>query len=63
MVQVAVDEELEQHRRVIAGPPRPRRRRTFKPQGEQVQFLDEEIDDADQVILADPVLQPLGKQR
>jgi hypothetical protein len=63
VVQVAVDEELEQDRRVIAWPPRPRRRRALEPKLGQVQLFDEKIDDADEMILADTVLQSLGKQR
>lgn len=63
MVQVAVDEELEQDRRVVAGPPRPRRRRALETQADQVQLVHEQVDDPDQVILADPVIQPFRKQR
>jgi hypothetical protein len=62
-VQVAVNEELEQDRRVIAWPPRPRRRRPLEPKVGQVQLFNEQIDDAHEMILADPVIQPLGKQR
>jgi hypothetical protein len=61
LVQVAVDEELEQDRRVVARAPRPRRRRALKSQPGQIQLLDEQIDDPDQMILADPVLQPFWK--
>jgi hypothetical protein len=61
-VQVAVNEELEQDRRVIAWPPRPRRRRPLEPKVGKVQLFDEQVDDAHEMILADPVIQPLGKQ-
>jgi hypothetical protein len=42
---------------------RPLRHRPLEPEIAQVQFLDIEIDDTDQVNLADPVFKPLQKQR
>jgi hypothetical protein len=63
VVQVAVDEELEQDRRVVARPSRSCRRSTLETELGKVQLFDEKIDNPDQMILADPVLQPLRKQR
>ena len=61
-VQVSIDEQLEKDRGVISGPPCPGRRRAHETKAGQVEFLDEKIDDADHVILADPVLEAVGKK-
>lgn len=62
-VQITVDEELEQKCRMIPGPSCPRGRMSGKAQPGQIEFFDEQIHYPDQVILADPVLQPLRKER
>ena len=36
---------------------------TMKAKGGEVEFIDEEIDDTDKVIFADPVLQALREKR
>src|SRR5262249_5016895 len=59
-VQIAVEVELEQCRRAIprsAGRGRPR-----EAKRRQIQFVDKYIDDPDQVVLADIVIQAIGKQ-
>lgn len=62
-VEIAVDEQLEQDRGVIPWPACRRRSMTMEAEGREIEFIDEEINDADQVILADPVLQTLGEER
>lgn len=62
-VQMAVDEGLEQDTGVMTGPTRPRRRSTFEPKPYEIEIVDEESEDPNRMILIDPVLQPLRKQR
>ncbi len=61
--RLAVDEQFEQHRRMIARPSRPSGCMTMKAKGGEVEFIDEEINDTGKVIFADPVLQTLRKER
>ncbi len=61
--RLAVDEQFEQHRRMIARPSRPSGCMTMKVKGGEVEFIDEEINDTGKVIFADPVLQTLRKER
>lgn len=56
-VQVAVDEELEQDTRVIAGPSRPRRCSALEPEVPQVKVIDEKIDDPNRMNLTPPIPQ------
>lgn len=62
-VQISVDEEPQQDAGMIAGPPRSRGRGALEPEPGEVEIINEKIDDANRVIIVDPVPQPLGKQR
>lgn len=62
-VQVAVDEELEKNRGMIPGPSCPRGRMSGESKPGQIKFVDKDVHNSNQVILADPVLQPLRKER
>lgn len=48
---------------MIARPSRPSGCMTMKAKRGEVEFIDEEIDDTDKVIFADPVLQTLREKR
>ena len=63
LVQVAVDVELQQHGRVIGRSARRRRRHAVEPQPLQIQFVNEDIDHADRIILSHIVVETFGKQR
>ena len=56
-VQVAVDEELEQHGGVITWPPGPRGGGAGEAQVRQIKLVDIKIDDADEAVFTDPVIQ------
>jgi len=62
-VQVSVNVELEQHRRVIARPAGGRRVGAGEAQRLQVQFLDERVDRSDRVVLGDVVIEAVRQQR
>lgn len=62
-VQVAVDEELHQNRRVIARATGSGGHTTLETERQKIELLDEEVDDTNQVILADPVLQTIREKR
>ena len=48
---------------MITRPSRPCGRMAIKAKSGKVEFIDEEIDDTDKVIFADPVLQTLREKR
>ena len=58
-VQVAVDVELEQHRRVVRRPPGRRRIGAGKTQLLQIQLVDKGVDRAHRIIFGDVVVQML----
>jgi hypothetical protein len=60
-VQVAVDIQLQQDRRRVAGALRVRRDRRFKAERSEIQFFDERLDYANRVVLANVVVQALGE--
>lgn len=62
-VQVAVDEELQQHSRMVARATGSGGHTTLETERRKIELLDEEVDDTDQVILADPVLQTIREKR
>ena len=62
-VEVAVDVDLQQHRRVVGRAARGRGHRAFETQRRQIEFLDKRIDDPDRVVLGDEVVQTLWNQR
>jgi hypothetical protein len=62
-IEVAVNVELQQNRRMIR---RPASRLGIDPvelKLGQIEFVDEDVNDANRIVLADPVLKALGKQR
>jgi hypothetical protein len=61
-VEVAVDVDLEQDRRVVGRSARRGRFGTLEAQVSQLEFFDERIDDADRVVLTDVVIKALGQQ-
>ena len=48
---------------MIPGPSCPCRHVPGEPKNRQIEFIDEKVYDPNQVILADPVFQPLRKER
>jgi hypothetical protein len=58
---VAVDIQLQQDRRRVAGALRVRRDRRFKAERSEIQFFDERLDYANRVVLANVVVQALGE--
>ena len=62
-VQVAINVDLEQHRRVVRRPPRHRRISASKAKLHQIEFFDKGVDRADRVVLDEVVVQTLGQQR
>lgn len=61
-VQVAVYEQLEQNGGMVAGANNARRCRPHKPEVRQIKLCDKEIDHPNQMILTDPVLEPIGEK-
>ena len=61
-VQIAVDIQLEQHRRVVAGASGGGRRGAFKPELPQVELLDERFDDTHRVVLGHIIVQARRQQ-
>lgn len=62
-VQVAVDKELQQHGWMIARATSSGWGATLETECAEIELIDEEVDDTDQVILADPILEPLREKR
>lgn len=60
-VEVAVDVELQQHRRMEARPPRRGGRDTIEAETGEIERIDEGINDANRVFLVDPVIEALRK--
>jgi hypothetical protein len=60
-VEIAVNIELQQHRRMIRRPPGRLGIDPVKSQLGQVEFLDKCLDHPDRIVLADPVFQALRK--
>lgn len=44
-------------------PGRPVRAAAQEAEGSQIKWFDEEVNDADEMVLADPILQPLRQKR
>ena len=61
-IKVAVDVELEQNRRVVRGAARRSRVDATEAQRLKIEFIDEDIDNAYRVVLANVVVQTLGQQ-
>jgi hypothetical protein len=62
-MQVAVDVDLQHHRRVVGRPSRTRRRHPLEAQAGEVQLIDKRVDDAHRVVLTNEVVQTLRQQR
>ncbi len=62
-VEVAVEVDLQQRRGMIGRPACRRRRHPRKAQGGQVQFVDEDLDHPNRVLLVDVILQAMRQQR
>jgi hypothetical protein len=61
-IEVAVDVNLQQRRRMVGRPSCRLRLNTAKAQAGQIKRIDKNIDRPDRVILGQIVIQPLGKQ-
>jgi hypothetical protein len=61
-VEVAVDIDLEQRRRAVGRPARHRGIGALEAQLPKIEFIDEDIDDANCAVLVDPVIQPPGEE-
>ncbi len=62
-VEIAINVELQQHRRMIARPPRRLRHSATEPETAQIELIDENIDHPNRIVFVDPVLQALREQR
>jgi hypothetical protein len=62
-VEVAVDEELQQHAGMIARPARPRGRRARETSGPEIESLDESVDNANRILVSDPIFETFRKER
>ncbi len=47
---------------MIGRPSGHRRHHSGKPHGDQIEFVDEDLDDADRIVLSNVVVQTIGKQ-
>ena len=62
-VEIAVDIELQQRRRMIRRPAGRLGSDAVKSQAAQIEFLDKNVDHPNRIVLADPVFQAFRKQR
>ena len=62
-IEVAVDVDLQQYRGVGGRSPSGRRVNTYEAETSEIEFVHEDLDDADRVVLSDVVVQALGQQR
>src|ERR1035437_7583641 len=62
-VEIAVDVELQQHRWMIRRPARYLGIDPAKPKFGQIEVLDKDVDNANRIVLADPVCHAFRKQR
>ncbi len=61
-VEIAVDIELQENRRMIARPAGRLRINPIKPQAAKIEFIDKNVDHPNRIVVTDPVFQPIGKQ-
>src|SRR5258708_28238978 len=61
-IEVSVDVNLQQHRRMVGWPSRRLRLDPAKAELRQIKLIDKDIDRPDRIVLAQIVIQPLGKQ-
>src|SRR5262249_46640560 len=62
-IEIAVDVELQQHRRLIRRPASGLRLDAAKPKLGQIELVDKHVDCTNGIVLADPILQIFRKQR
>src|SRR5262249_17674961 len=62
-IEIAVDVELQQHRRLIRRPASGLRLDAAKPKRGQIELVDKHVDCTNRIVLADPILQIFRKQR
>src|SRR5450756_2508887 len=62
-VEIAVDVELQQHRWMIRRPAGYLGIDPTKPKFGQIEFIDKDVDNANRIVLADPVCHAFRKQR
>src|SRR5262249_29423844 len=62
-IEIAVDVELQQYRRVIRWPAGHLRIDPFKSKRAKIELVDKDVDDPNRIVLMNPVLQALRKQR
>ena len=62
-VEIAVDVKLEHRRRMIRGPAGRRRIDAIEPEVAEFQRIDEHIDRANRIALADPIIKAFRQQR
>ncbi len=63
VIEIPVDVDPQQHRRVVRGTPGLRRRHAVETKASQIQFVDEDIDHTHRVVRDDKVVKTLGQQR
>ncbi len=61
-VEIPVDIELEQNRRMITRSACRQRLNSAKAQTTEIKFINEHIDDANRIILTNLIIQSFGKQ-
>ena len=62
-IEIAVDVELQQHRRMVRRPASCLGINPAEPKLGQIELVDKDVDHANRIILANPILQALRKQR
>jgi hypothetical protein len=62
-IEIAINEQLQRHRRMVTGPTCPRMGRAREAKVHQIKLVDKQIHHTNQVILVDPVLKTVRKQR
>ena len=62
-IEIAIDVELQQNRRVKGGPPRRCGLDTVEPEAGEIERIDERIDDANGILLVDPIIEAFRQKR
>jgi len=61
-IQIAVDINLEQYRRMIRGPPRSCGRGSVEAEIMEIKLIDKDVDYAHRIVLGDIIFEILGQQ-